>query len=242
MIRESIDRRCWAGAYGECSGSITEEHVISKGLLGKRMKIRGGPFGSELSDLSVAALKAPILCKGHNNEFGRTADLAAQQLVRHLETSRDPLRLPGSRILRPPVAKRLSGIHFGRWLCKTHCNLMVINGMTPNPAYMAYAVQAHDRQPIYFYFPGAVGESLRLVEQNGPKFQWSQIISAGHDARFDGFQITLSGLPTVVSTRPLSRGPLPMLDRMKTLEWQTALGRYQIHFNWDTNSVNVSEA
>src|SRR4051812_22347015 len=116
--------RCWAEGIGGCGGRITSEHLVSKSLFGNQIRVVGGLFSTAQIETSIGKLTANILCQDHNSELGRTADAAALRLFRYLKSSHRPMDLPGSRIMRSPVDHRMAGVNFGRWLCKTHCNLM----------------------------------------------------------------------------------------------------------------------
>jgi hypothetical protein len=156
------DEKCWAESLGGCGGPIAAEHLATKSLFGSRIRIEGGFLGTPAVETSIRKLTANNLCRDHNSELGRTADSEARRFSRHLKASLSPMELPGSRILRPPVDRQVSGVNFGRWLCKTHCNYMVVHGMIPDPAYIHYAFLQAPTKPIYFYFDGCLGEALRL--------------------------------------------------------------------------------
>jgi hypothetical protein len=93
------------------------------------------------------------------------------------------MELPGSRVLRAPVDRQVSGVNFGRWLCKTHCNYMVAHGMTPDPAYPQYAFQKPTSKPIYIYLAAGVGEAMRLADGRDPVVGWKQLLT--DDAAYD---------------------------------------------------------
>jgi hypothetical protein len=226
------DEKCWAESLGGCGGPITSEHLATKSLFGNRIRIEGGFLGTPAVETSIRKLTANILCRDHNSELGRTADAEARRLSRHLKASHSPMELPGSRILRPPVERRVSGVNFGRWLCKTHCNYMIVHGMIPDPTYVCYAFLHSPTKPIYFYLASGLGEALRLADARDPVVSWSQFICDGKPD-FDGFNISLAGFKMVVSTAPIQRNGLQMIDRIRMVEWPTPLGPFRIVFNWD---------
>jgi hypothetical protein len=223
--------KCWAENIGGCGGPITSEHLASKSLFGKHIRIQGRLLGTPAIETSIKKLTANILCQKHNSELGRTADAAALQLYRHLAASHRPLELPGSRILRPPVERRVPAVNFGRWLSKTHCNFMVAQGLTPDPPFVRYAFLHPPGKPVYFYFAGGLGEQLRLADGRDPVVSWRRLV-ADDKREFDGFVISLAGFPTVVTTTPIHRNASRMIDRMRAVEWPTALGPFRIVFNW----------
>lgn len=228
------ENQCWAATLGGCGGPITIEHVVTKALFGKRVRVEGptgGWLDTEAVEISIRKLTANILCRDHNNELGRTADRSALRLLGHFRASQRPMKLPGSRILRPPVDRRLSGVEFGRWLCKTHCNFMIVNGMTPDPAYVRYAFLHPIPKPVYFFLACALGDNLRFADGRDPVVSWSQLID-DEQPGFDAFTISLSGFQTIVSTAPVQRNGKEMIDRIRVLEQQTVLGPFRIVFDW----------
>ncbi len=225
---------CWAAPLGGCEGPITHEHLVSKALLGKRPWHRIGS-DSNSGDGSVPIrfgdLKAHILCDKHNRELGSTADWAALRLFACLRDSHQPMSLPGSRILRPPADRRVSGVNFGRWLCKTHCDLMVANGRLPDTAYAFYAFARPLPRPVHFYFTGREGQQLRLADDRYPRVSWRQLINDA-DPGADIFSISLAGFETMVSTKPYTMHGRQMVDRVRELQWRTDLGMFRIVFDW----------
>ncbi len=225
---------CWAEPLGGCDGPITQEHLVSKSLSGAGVLHRigngprdgGGPF-----DLRWGDLKARILCRKHNNELGGTADWAALRLFAHLKAINTPMSVPGSRILRPPFDRRVSGVSFGRWLCKTHCDIMFANGKLPDTAYAFYAFARPLPSPVHFYCTGLEGQQLRLADDRYPRVSWTQLINDA-DPGADIFSISLAGFETMVSTKPYTMHGRQMVDRVKVLQQPTALGMFRIVFDW----------
>ncbi len=222
-LKSDSDERgkCWAASLCGCEGPITPEHLASKSLFSKRIRIEGGLIGTPARETSIKKLRANILCQKHNNELGRTADAAALKLYRHLMASHQPMDAPGSRILRPPVERRVCGVDFGRWLCKTHCNFMVAQGMHPDQAYVRYAFLRPPGKPIYFYLAAALGERSRLAVVS-----WRQLFSEDH-SDFDGAVISLAGFSNVLTTVPTHRNGLRMVDRIRAIERPTPLGPFE---------------
>ena len=124
----------------------------------------------------------------------------------------------------------MSGVNFGRWLCKTHCNYMVAHGLTPDPVYVSYAFQRPLVKPIYIYFAADAGEFLNLANGWNPVVRWNQLLADG--LSYDGFQVLLAGFNSVVTTEPLKRNGRPMPDRVRVLQLRTLLGPFRIVFDW----------
>jgi hypothetical protein len=228
-MERANEGKCWAEGLGGCGGPITREHLATESLFGKRIRVHGGFLGTPPVETSIRKLIANILCRDHNNELGRTADAAALRLFRHFKASQNPMELPGSRILRPPAERRVSGVNFGRWLCKTHCNYMIAHGMAPDQAYIRYAFLHPPEKPIHIYLAAGLGEPLRLADGRDPVVSWKQLLS-DDQPDFGGFSVSLAGFDTVVSTAPIRRNGQQMLDRVRVLEWPTPLGAFRIIF------------
>lgn len=226
---------------GGCGGPITREHLATEALFGKRIRVEGGLFGSMPVETSIRKLTANILCRDHNRELGRTADLAALRLLRHFKDSHRPMELPGSRILRSPVDRRVSGLNFGRWLCKTHCNYMIVQGLTPHPAFVRYAFLNPLPTAIHFYFAGAQGDALRLADGRDPVVGWRALIS-DDEPQFDGFLLSLGGFQMAVSTAPMRRNGQRMIDRIRAVEQPTPLGTFRIVLDWDGEPPVIPQA
>lgn len=225
---------CWAAPLGGCDGPITPEHLVTRSLFGKRVvhRISNGPRdGGGPSEIRWGDLKAHILCQKHNSELGSTADWAALRLFAHLKAINNPMSLPGSRILRPPVDRRVSGVNFGRWLCKTHCDIMFASGKLPDAAYAFYAFARPLPRLVHFYYTGLEGQQLRLADDRYPRVSWTQLINDA-DPEADIFSISLAGFETMVSTKPYTMHGKQMVDRVKVLQQPTDLGMSRIVFGW----------
>ena len=240
-MKPANEGKCWAEVLGGCGGLITREHLATAALFGPRIRVRGGFLGAPVVETSIKKLTANILCRDHNQELGRTADAAALRLFRHFKASHNPMELPGSRILRPPVGRRVSGVNLGRWLCKTHCNYMIAHDMAPDPAYIRYAFLRPLGKPIYFYLAGTSGDAVRLADGRDPIVGWRQLLS---DDRLDldGFSVSLAGFETIVTTAPMPRNEREMLDRVRALEWPTPLGPFRITFDWNGEPPAIEDA
>ena len=230
-MKPANEGKCWAACLGGCGGPITREHLATKSLFGTRIRVQGGSPSISPVEISIKKLTANILCRDHNNELGRTADAAALRLFRHLKAVHQPMRLPGSRVLRPPADRRVSGVNFGRWLCKTHCNFMIANGMTPDLAYVRYAFLQPPEKPIYFYLALGEGEALRLADSLDPVVSWMRWLLVDQ-SDFDAFSVSLAGFETIVTTTPIWRNGRKMADRILVLERPTRLGPFRIMFDW----------
>ena len=103
--------------------------------------------------------------------------------------------------------------------------------MTPDPAYVRYAFLHPLQKPVYFYFAGGLGESLRVAGGRDPVVSWRQFLSDGQPD-FDGAFISLAGFGTVLTAAPIKRNGLQMIDRLRAAEWPTPFGPFRIVFNW----------
>lgn len=119
--------------------------------------------------------------------------------------------------------RRVSGFDFGRWLCKTHCNLTTINGGTPDIVYVQYAFGRPLRKPIHFFLVATPGDELLI---GGALVSW-RIGPA-----FDGCAISVAGLQTIVSPDPTLQNSRKLHDRIKVFQQPTPLGMFRIVFDW----------
>ena len=103
--------------------------------------------------------------------------------------------------------------------------------MSPDPAYVRYAFAHSPEKPIYLYFASGLGEPLRLADGRDPMVSWCQLLS-DDQPDFDGFLILLAGFPMAVTTAPIRRNGLKMIDRIRAVEWPTSLGPFRIVFDW----------
>ncbi|MFH1300109.1 MAG: hypothetical protein ABIK07_03540 [Planctomycetota bacterium] len=234
--------KCWAAFLGGCGGQITKEHIVTQGLFKRRVRVDGldGWLGTQKCEMPIRKITSNILCEHHNNELGRTADSATIRLLKHLKAIRHPMELPGSRILRPPVERHVSGLDLGRWLCKTHCNLMIINGMAPDPEYIRYAFLRPITKPIYFFFAGQVGEEKRFADSRDAVVSYRRLI-ANDDTGYDAFSISLAGFQSVVSLIPVQQNGKEMIDRINELQQPTPLGMSKIIFDWSEEPGVISD-
>ncbi len=222
---------CWAQSVGNCGGPITREHLVTQALYTGPVSVKTRLFGSGPAAVSAGRHTANILCRDHNNELGRTADAAALKLYRHLTASNRPTSLRGSPSPRPPIERRVAGTSFGRWLCKTHCNMMVAHGLTPDAAYIRYAFLLKPGKRVYMYLAVAVGETVTFADVSNPLVGWRQLVLDDHP-KVDAFTLEIGGLEWAVSTEPMLRSGQPMPDRVNLLSIPTPLGPFRISFDW----------
>lgn len=234
LILQLPGGRCWATDLGECQGPLTKEHLLTDALFGGRVRVEseGAPWVPGRScEVPMHRLQTNILCRGHNSELGRTADAAALRLRRALRQALDPTALPGATEPRAPVARRINGAWYGRWLCKTHCNLMVAAGLSPAPEYVRYAFGKDPGRHVYFYAAGLPGDTLNFAEAESVAVHYVQFVCE-NEPGFDSFELTLGGFPTLVSLHPLRRNDEALIDRVLCLRHPTPLGTYEITFDW----------
>lgn len=226
--------RCWAASLGECEGPITNEHLVTEALFANRVRVEGAGapwLPASAFDVSIRKLRANILCKKHNGELGRTADAAVLRLFRALLNVEHPLKLRGSHILRPPTRRVIKGVHLARWLCKTHCNFMVAAAQTPNADYVRYAFGKPTRRHLCFYIAAALGDHLRFADSRDPVVRYQQLLQPETE-EYDGFLISIGGLPIIGSNVGVARNGRAMIDRVRQLLQPTPLGQYAIEFDW----------
>ena len=114
-------KTCWAKNISSCSGKISREHLISKGVFEKQfLYVKGLPWcKGEEKKVSIASLTSKVLCKFHNNALSEV-DKAGINAIRVFESI-----LPEKyrSLETAPFEKRINGHLFERWLLKTSINL-----------------------------------------------------------------------------------------------------------------------
>ena len=117
--------RCWASDVSPCSGGLSSEHVITRGLwLSKGLTIEGlpGREGPVTIGLDSAVVRA--LCKHHNERLSEV-DTAAIDFVngwRRLTEERDRIRHTSGAVWGP-MHYEVDGWRLERWALKTVFNL-----------------------------------------------------------------------------------------------------------------------
>ncbi len=128
--------RCWAKCLGNCSGKISGEHIITKGLFdGKSIGVRGLPWcREEHKFISKDAYTANILCRKHNSDLSPVDDAA----IHAMNTFRTVMKVHQQR--KVLLEERLwagrfdlheytiSGDGLERWLLKTLINMEMVGG------------------------------------------------------------------------------------------------------------------
>jgi len=236
---------CWARITGGCSSKMSKEHVFTKSLFDKRVQVKAlnvpltdtTPrwLRSQQFDIPIRNCYANILCEAHNNILGRGPDRAAKQVMRAMLRFREPLKYPGSDILRPPKPVQICGVTYGQWLCKTHCNIMAAAGVKPEDIFVFYAFGRHIERKLYFYMPAHVRLSPSIAKGHVHYEQFCD--TAGATV---AFTIALAGLTTLVSTIAIDElareivefSMINWIERISYIQMRTALGTYEILFNW----------
>jgi hypothetical protein len=243
MIAEFVKRndhaKCWANVLGQCSGSITKEHLITKALYkSKSIHVDGTPWLNGPSvEIGRKAFASNILCKGHNNKLSY-ADNEAVKLSKAFCLAQNPMKRPNSIILQPPPEIKISGTLFGRWMCKTHCNFLSVSGHIPEISYVQYAFAKRPEKPIFFYFASKVGKKLKIGDEHY-KYILPPIIE-GINSIYD-FAIVFSGLIIIITTNQISNLKVSLIDRLKVFQISTQLGFYKILFDWTDEPIPLSK-
>lgn len=243
--------RCWAAPIGDCGGKITKEHLFTNSLFRgqveliaeniKRSDSTPAWLKSGKIDIASHKLHANILCETHNRILGRGPDRTAKQLMKALVQTSKPMKLPGSKICRRPVLKKISGVAFGQWLCKIHCNMLAATGLAPDSDFVFYAFGKNTRKRIFFYFRTEVGCELKIRRGHVQYIQFVEKV----DPTVNIFQITLSGIEVLVSTIPVDNimignqeiAKMEWMDRLRVIQQPTDLGMYKIILDWSNEPL-----
>jgi hypothetical protein len=121
-----MGRICWASCVGGCSGGMSREHLVSRGLWkGPKVKARGFPWcAKEFAE--IAPVTGKLLCRSHNSELS-PLDEAAQQAFHTFEQVSEVSEVRGR--LQPGnweiLTYSIDGARLERWLIKTVINLFI---------------------------------------------------------------------------------------------------------------------
>ena len=198
-----MPRSCWAERLGGCSGKLTQEHWLSKGLYAGRpvtmvRSVVGSDDGEwrEIQRIGPAPVAgAYVLCDGHHSPLS-SLDAEAIHLKTALEEGR---RFNESPIIKPSTSVAIDGHLFGRWLCKHYCGAIAAHAdAEPHIDFVRYAMGLATERILYFYFPAEVGDDTRIGDSNRTSLQTLHT----EDGAAEGFLIHLWGFPTLVINAP----------------------------------------
>jgi len=117
---------CWAAALEDCSGKITREHIVTKGIFtGDEVFVHGFEWCRDTPvKIGLAGFTAKILCAKHNSELSSADDGAIQTIENFREFFRlaDVRSKLGQRRWRK-VRLTSNGYELERWFLKTLTNV-----------------------------------------------------------------------------------------------------------------------
>src|SRR5579871_4387929 len=171
--------KCWANCLGDCDGGMSREHIVSKCLYGKNVKVRGLPWcKDEWAFRSIDNLTSKILCRRHNTGLSAVDDAARSTL----DTIVDAFALWNVRnkiVTRSWTVKRFTTnmLLLERWCLKTLINTNLnlkpgwpIDGDSPDPTdelvRIAFGVERFKR-PLGLYLVGPEKPQQRTVNLEG---------------------------------------------------------------------------
>lgn len=210
---------------------MTGEHIFSRGVVpGPKVTIEGAPWLPKDSlTIGIESAVANILCGDHNHQLGAEVDHVAKGLREAIAESvrNRPASIgsatawitTGGGVLTPRPQLRVSGKAYARWLCKTHCNVMVTAGHTPALDYVRDAFDKTPRAHLYFYYPHVLGETVPFTDRAHATYM------NFHDEG-EPFAIDICGFWTLVAMKPvLGDG---FVDRVREINFATL----QLLFDW----------
>ncbi len=230
--------KCWANVLGGCNGKITGEHIITEALFSETsIHVDGASWlsGTKM-EIGRSAFTSNILCEAHNGKLSQV-DHEVVRLRDALNSFGNPMRRAGSKILQPPLQIHVSGVLFGRWLCKTHCNMTTLTGTTPKMSYIQYAFGERPNERIYFYFPAEKGNQLRLGSEHYTYF----IPPEGNIGPAYDFGLIFSGILIIVTTFQILEPGITLIDRLGCLQRRTELGFYKVIFDWSSEPLPLDK-
>lgn len=120
-------QNCWAFSNGDCSGKLTGEHIISKGIF-KENNIYVKGFDWCINDyqaIGLNSLTKKVLCNKHNSTLS-PVDVGGINAINSLErvfSLCNELDLNNSKIINLQIPN-IDGHLFERWLLKVAINLI----------------------------------------------------------------------------------------------------------------------
>ncbi len=169
--------KCWAAVLGDCSDSLSREHVVSKSWYGvKTVTVTGMPWCRDApKTVGVENLTAKVLCRSHNSRLS-PVDVAGTYVCKTLDICVDL----GSRRATNHESSwshdgfSVDGPLFERWLVKTAINLMVARDL--NAANDAHSLESVPEKLVRVAFgldtlsmPTGVYTAFQSDEIVGPK-------------------------------------------------------------------------
>jgi hypothetical protein len=130
------NRKCWAESLGNCSDTLSGEHIISKGLfLNDMVMVQGLDWcKEEPKAIGINNLTKNILCRRHNTALSPVDEAA----IAAFKVFRESVRLTN---VREKMKERrwavehleIDGIGLERWFLKTLINVAVGRGQKIGP-------------------------------------------------------------------------------------------------------------
>jgi hypothetical protein len=227
--------RCWASPLGDCDGPLSDEHIITAGLLPEMVNVSGLDWcKGGVRAIPRDRLVRRILCRGHNGRL-EPRDKVAIRSARSIDEWQ---RLKRARAeVGPPRRWTLSrfdinGIDLERWLVKTTINYAFDTDVWLGPTAtepgkpptelvrVAFGKESFcDKRGLYVLsaqgYTANISDRLSLVP-------WSngEVVN-GMAINFRGFVLMLCLVPTgldlnqVIDTPLLAMDPEQKVDRMK---------------------------
>jgi hypothetical protein len=171
-------RKCWAQSLGNCSTSLSAEHIVSAGLFTtEKVSVQGFKWClDEAKTVGLSSLVRNILCTTHNNLLSQVDEAA----IKASKVIQECIRL---NIVRGAMKERIwnfvrlkiEGEPLERWFLKTLINASLTDqerigsktaplGEVPvNFVQIAFGVRKF-RPNAGLYFAGEVGEHLTFAE------------------------------------------------------------------------------
>lgn len=73
--------KCWANCLGDCDGGMSREHLISKCLFDKEIRVKGLPWCKDMEKtIGIEGLTSKFLCRRHNSTLSELDDAVKQTL------------------------------------------------------------------------------------------------------------------------------------------------------------------
>jgi hypothetical protein len=210
--RDSDYSDCWANCLGDCDEGMSREHLLSKCLFEREIRVKGFPWCKDTEKaIGIEGLTAKFLCRHHNSTLSEL-DAAARHT---LDTLLEAYKLFETR--KNIVTTRWTVKYFAtdmllleRWCLKTLININLSGkpglpvddeGKTSRPTdELVRIVFGLDRfkPPMGLYRIVVIGENIDLGD-------WHiQITTKGREGRLGAAEFTLWGMRFFLSLIPES--------------------------------------
>lgn len=196
--------QCWANCLGDCSGGMSQEHLVSECLFEGKINVMGLPWCKDSpKQMRIETLTDNILCRCHNTALSKV-DSAAKQT---LDTIAEAADLFDRRSQIPSRSWTIKYFETDMWLLERWCLKTLMNiRMNSQPDYqivgewdqlvrVAFGLEMFT-PPKGLYMMAMKGHNIPI---GGKKFN---ITTQSLDGKLAGARFRLWGMPFFLNITP----------------------------------------